>query len=243
VAAAVISKAGLAWCFAINAASYLVVLIGLALIRLPMATPLATGSPWKAMKEGVRHVLDDHRLRGLVEVIAVFSTLATPVLALMPVLAKSQLRLDAGGYGLMLSAVGVGGLAGALALAASKPTTPRGRIVILSQFACAGFLLILSFSRSPLLAYVVLGGIGFTLIVNAALGNTILQTLVPDVYRGRLMSIYSLIVVGVPQVISAPLAGAVAQRTSISITLGASAVLMVLYTLWVSRRYPELGSL
>lgn len=242
--AAIIAGFGIAWCFAVNAASYLTVLIGLALIRLPRREiPAAADSPWEGMRAGIAFVRNEPRLRGLVEVISVMSILATPTLALMPVMARDQLALGAGGYGLLLSAVGIGGLIGALALAASSRRLPRGKVLMRSQLTCAFLVFALSLTRIPGIAYVLLLGTGFVFIVNSALGNTILQSIVPDEYRGRLMSIYSLIVVGLPQVIGAFVAGAVARVVGMPWTLAVSGVLMLAYSRWAFRRYPEIASL
>ncbi|MGQ0648872.1 MAG: MFS transporter [Gemmatimonadaceae bacterium] len=244
IAAAIIARWGLAWCFAVNATSYLTVLIGLALIELPPRIPaVATASPWDGMRAGVAHVAGDRRLRGLVETISVFAILGTPTLALMPVMARDQLNLGAGGYGLLLSAVGIGGLVGALTLAASSPRLRRGPLLMRSQYVFAGLIILLSLSRVPFMAYALLLATGCVLIVNSALGNTMMQAIVPDEYRGRLMAIYSLIVVGLPQVVGAFAAGAVARAVGISWTLALTGVLMILYGLWAFKRYPEIARL
>ncbi len=242
--AMIIARFGIAWCFAVNAASFLTVLVGLSLIQLPPRTLApARGSPWQGMWEGVRWVSNDRRLRGLVETISVFAILCTPILALMPVVARDQLGLGAGGYGLLLSAVGIGGLFGALALAASSPRLKRGRLLMRSQYVLAALILLNALSRTPVVSYVLLLGTGFVLIVNSALGNTMMQAIAPDEFRGRLMSIYSIIVVGLPQVAGAFAAGSVARLLGISWTLALSAALMVAYGLWAFRRYPELRTL
>ena len=244
VAAAIIARWGLAWCFGLNAVSYLTVLIGLALIKLTPHTPVQpVATPWEGMRAGVGHVAGDRRLRGLVETISVFAILATPTLALMPVMARDQLRLGASGYGLLLSAVGVGGLVGALGLAASSARLKRGRLLVRSQYVLAALILLLSLARVAGVAYMLLLAVGCVLIVNSALGNTMMQAIVPDEMRGRMMSIYSLIVVGLPQVVGAFAAGGVAGLVGISWTLGLTGVLMLVYGAWAFRRYPELGSL
>ncbi|MCC6316216.1 MAG: MFS transporter [Gemmatimonadaceae bacterium] len=244
IAAAIIARWGLAWCFGVNAVSYLTVLAGLALIKLPpKALVPPTETPWEGMFTGVRHVTGDRRLRGLVETISVFAILCTPTLALMPVMAREQLGLGASGYGVLLSAVGIGGLIGALGLAASSARLRRGPLLVRSQFVLAGLILLISLSRVPSLSYVVLLATGCVLIVNSAVGNTIMQAIVPDEFRGRLMAIYSLIVVGLPQVVGAFAAGSVAGVIGISWTLALSAVLMAVYGRWAFRRYPEIRSL
>jgi MFS family permease len=134
-------------------------------------------------------------------------------------------------------------LIGALALAASSRRLPRGKVLMRAQITCAVLVTLLSLVRVPGLAYVLLLGTGFVFIVNSALGNTILQSIVPDEYRGRLMSIYSLIVVGLPQVIGAFAAGAVARVVGMPWTLAVSGLLMLAYSRWAFRRYPEISAL
>ncbi len=243
VAAAIIAKFGLAWCFGVNALSYLTVLIGLARITLPpREPPRVEGSPLDGIRAGLRYVHGDRTVRGLIELITVYSILGIPYLALMPVMARDLLGLGAGGYGVMLSAVGIGGLAGALALAASAP---RGRGLLLwrTSFTYGALLVALSFVRSPLLAYVMLLAVGFVMIVNNALANTLMQSIVPDEFRGRLMAIYSLIVVGLPQVVGAFGAGAVARVLGVDAAIGGAALLMLAYGWWAVRRYPEVKAL
>lgn len=243
IAAAIIANLGLAWCFGVNAVSYLTVLIGLALITLPPRTPAtATASPMEGIREGLAYVNGDRRVKGLVELVTVYSILGIPFLALMPVMARELLGLGAGGYGLMLSAVGIGGLAGALVLAASNPRS-RGRLLVRTCFAFGALLIALSLTRAPQFAYGILLMTGFVMIMNNALANTLMQTLVPDEFRGRLMAIYSLIVVGLPQVVGAFGAGLIAQAVGVDWAIGGAASLMLVYGWWVFKRYPDVSKL
>ena len=243
VAALIIAHLGLAWCFAVNSVSYLTVLLGLALITLPPRTPpVATGSPLEGIREALAYVHGDRRVKGLVELVTVYSILGIPFLALMPVMARDLLGLGAGGYGVMLSAVGIGGLAGALALAASNPRS-RGRLLVRTSFLFGALLVALSLTRSPRVAYGLLLLTGFVMIMNNALANTLMQTIVPDEFRGRLMAIYSLIVVGLPQVLGAFGAGLVARAVGVDWAIGGAAVIMLLYGWWAFRRYPDVRRL
>lgn len=243
IGAAIIAKFGLAWCFGVNALSYLTVLIGLSRITLPARAPVVvTTSPLEGIREALAYVAGDRKVRGLVELITVYSILGIPYLALMPVMARDVLGLGAGGYGVMLSAVGIGGLAGALALAASAPRS-RGRLLAQTSFAYGALLVLLSFTRHVAAAYVLLLVIGFVMIVNNALANTMMQAIVPDAFRGRLMAIYSLIVVGLPQVVGAFGAGAVARVVGVDAAIGGAAVLMLVFGWWAFRRYPDVREL
>lgn len=243
IGAAIIAKAGLAWCFGVNALSYLTVLIGLARITLPPRPPVVvTTSPLEGIREGLAYVAGDRKVRGLVELVTVYSILGIPYLSLMPVMARDVLGLGAGGYGVMLSAVGIGGLAGALALAAWSPRS-RGRLLAQTSFGYGALLVVFSFTRAPSAAYVLLLVIGFVMIVTNALANTLMQSIVPDAFRGRLMAIYSLIVVGLPQVIGAFGAGAVARVVGVDAAIGGAAVLMLIFGWWAFRRYPDVKEL
>lgn len=243
VGAAIIAKFGLAWCFGVNALSYLTVLIGLARITLPEREPVVvTASPLEGIREGLSYVAGDRTVRGLVELITVYSILGIPYLSLMPVMARDVLGLGAGGYGVMLSAVGIGGLAGALALAASSPRS-RGRLLARTSFTYGALLVVLSLTRHVTAAYLLLLAIGFVMIVNNALANTLMQSIIPDEFRGRLMAIYSLIVVGLPQVVGAFGAGAVARVVGVDAAIGGAAILMLVFGWWAFRRYPDVRAL
>lgn len=244
VGAFIIANAGMAWCFGVNALSYVTVLIGLSRVRLPpWQPPRMPGAPLQQIREGLNYAGGDRPVRAILELVTAFSVLGIPYIALMPVLARDRLGLGAGGYGVMLSVLGIGGLIGALALAAAGLHIRRGPLVVRSATTYATLLIILSFVRQPALAYPILLGTGFLMIVNNAMANGMLQTMVPDDYRGRLMSIYSMIVVGLPQVIGAFSAGAVAGLVGVHWAIGGAAVFMLAFAWWTFRRYPEIREL
>jgi MFS family permease len=96
-------------------------------------------------------------------------------------------------------------------------------------------LIIFALVRSPLAAYLVLLGIGFAMIVNSAQANSMLQHLVPDALRGRIMAAYSFIVVGLSQVVGSFIAGVVARVFGVQWAIGGGGALMLLYALWAFR--------
>lgn len=245
IGAFIVAHFGIAWCFGVNALSYLTVLAGLSLVRLPpWQPPMITGAPMQVLRDGLAYAMRDRRVRGLLELVAVFSVLGIPYIALMPVLARERLGLDASGYGLMLSVLGIGGLTGALSLAAAGSLLHRrGRVLSRAALTYAGLLIVLAAVRQPLAAYVLLFATGFLMIVNNATANTLLQTIVPDEYRGRLMSIYSLIVIGLPQVLGAVGGGVVARAVGVEWAIGGAAVAMLGFGTWLFTRYPELKDL
>jgi MFS family permease len=244
VGAFIIANAGMAWCFGVNAISYVTVLIGLARVRLPpWQAPRMPGAPLQEIREGLTYARSARPVRAILELVTAFSVLGIPYIALMPVLARDRLGLGASGYGVMLSVLGIGGLIGALALAAAGLHIRRGPLVARTATLYGTLLLILSFVRQPAIAYPILLATGFLMIVNNAMANGMLQTMVPDEYRGRLMSIYSMIVVGLPQVIGAFSAGAVAGLIGVQWAIGVAAVAMLAFSWFLLRRFPEVREL
>ncbi|HJU72429.1 MAG TPA: MFS transporter, partial [Gemmatimonadaceae bacterium] len=119
----------------------------------------------------------------------------------------------------------------------------HGRLLLLASHASALLLLVLPFVRSWVIGWVVLFGVGFFFIANNAAANTLIQVLVPDALRGRMMSVYSLIVVGLAQVVGASLGGVVAQLWGVGWAIGGAAAFLFVYLVLAFRRYPELREL
>jgi MFS family permease len=244
--AAVIAAAGIAWCFAVNALSYLAVLGGLALIRMPpeLVRPQYSGASAAAgMLDGLHYMRDTREVNALMRVVTVFSVFGIPYIVLMPVVARDLLHTGPGGYGVLLACVGVGGLSGALFLAAVGRRLRRGRLLQASCYAYGTLLVLFAVSRSVTLGCILLFGAGFAMIVNGALANGLLQGIVPDALRGRLMAAYSFVVVGLSQVIGAFIAGAAANTIGVDWTIGGAAVILLAYTRWAYGKWPELRRL
>ena len=244
IGAFIIANFGLSWCFGANAISYVTVLIGLGQVKLPpWQAPRMPGAPLQQIREGLDYARGARPVRAILELVTAFSVLGIPYIALMPVLARDRLGLGADGYGVMLSILGIGGLIGALALAAIGLHVKRGPLVARTSTLYASLLILLSFVRQPALAYPILLMTGFLMIVNNAMANGMLQTMVPDEYRGRLMSLYSMIVVGLPQVLGAFSAGAVAGLIGVQWAIGGAAVMMLAFAWWLLKRFPEVREL
>ena len=235
-AAIVIAKLGIPWCFGVNSISYIAVLIGLFMIRLPAWVPTPhRASPLEGIVEGVRFMRGTPAVATLIGIVTIYAVCGTPYLTLMPVVAGERLGLGASGYGVLLACVGVGGLAGALLLAAVGDRIPRDVVLRRASYTFASLLIAFSFVRSHYLAYPLLLGIGFAMIVTSAQANSMLQHLVPDELRGRIMAAYSFIVVGLSQVVGSFAAGAVARATGVAWAIGGGGALMLAYSLWVFR--------
>lgn len=240
IAAAVIASAGLAWCFGINALSYIAVIGCLVAIRLPKFVP--SDRPVAALAEfkaGIAYIRSRREVTGLMGVIAVYSIFGFQYLTLMPVIARDVLNTDASGYGLLVTFVGVGALCGALTLAALGTRVRRGRLFMLSAFSFALLLMLFSFVNVRPVAAGVLLFLGLTMLINGALANGILQSVVPDELRGRVMSAYVFVYVGFTP-IGSLVAGSVARATGVQWAIGIGGAVMLLYSSWAFWKFPEL---
>lgn len=244
IGAIVIAKAGLAACFGVNALSYIAVLVGLFMIKLPRREIVQSRvSPLDGIRELLRFMRDTPSVNALMKVVTVFSVLGIPYLTLMPVVARRVLGLGAGGYGLLLACVGIGGLFGALGLAAVGDRYSRGKLLTGASMLFATLLIAFAFSRNVWLACAVLLATGFAMIINNALCNAMLQHLVPDQMRGRLMSAYSLVVVGISQVFGSFIAGTLAESFGVTVAIAGTATVMFAYAWYAFFKRPELRAL
>jgi len=240
IAAIVIASAGLAWCFGINALSYFAVVGCLMAVRLPpFVRRPATIAAMAGFREGIDYMRSRREVTGLMGIIAVNSIFGFSYLTLMPVIARDVLNTGASGYGVLVSFVGVGAIFGALTLAALGTRVRRGRLFVVSAFSFPSLLLLFSVVNVPEVAAGVLLFLGVTMMLNGALANGILQSVLPDELRGRVMAAYVFVYIGFTP-IGALLAGAMARFTNVQWTIAGGAVIMLVYALWAFWKFPEL---
>lgn len=243
IAAAVIAAAGLAWCFGLNALSFSAVLAGLFMLRLPpYVRPVGRPSPMAGLREGIAYMLATREIVVIMRMVAVFSIFGVPYLTLMPVFAREALGLGASGYGVLMTVTGVGALSGALFLAAVGGRIQRGRLFAIASVAFPMAILALSATWLPEVAAFVLLLAGLSMILQTALANGILQSVVPDELRGRVMSAYVVVYVGFAPIGSFT-GGALARVIGIEWTLAAGGGVMLLFALWTFWKHAELREL
>src|SRR5439155_11490795 len=214
----------------LNALSFLAVLIGLFMLRLtPWQSRTRFIRPLEAISESIVYMRSTPVVAALMSLVTVYSILGVPYLVLMPVFARDRLGLDASGYGLLLACVGVGGLVGALAIAARAGPQAGSRTLRISTFAYPLILMTLAAVTNPRPAYVLLFLAGTAMIVNGAVSNSMLQHNVPDSLRGRLMAAYSFVVVGLAQTVGSLLAGRVGAALGVQWSIALGAVVMLTY--------------
>jgi MFS family permease len=197
VAGILVSIVGEGWCFLLNGLSYLAVIIGLIFITAGNNRPREhEGSRIEAILEGFRFALHTRPVRALLLLLGVVSLMGMPYSVLMPIFADKILNGGAKGLGLLMGSSGIGALLGAAVLAGRQGVRGLGNWVML---ACAGFgtsLMLFSLSRNFWFSTLLLLPVGFSMMVQMASSNTLIQSMVPDRLRGRVMALYSMMFLG-----------------------------------------------
>jgi MFS family permease len=239
VAAILVARIGEGWCFALNAASYIAVIAGLLLMKVHCELRTSKNSPFEDIVEGFRWVNGTKVIRALLLLIGLVSLVGMPYTVLMPVFADEILHHGASGLGILMGATGVGALLGALTLASKTGVTGLGRWVV---FTCASFgisIIAFSFSRYFWLSVVLLVPAGFSMMLQMACSNTLIQTMVPDRLRGRVMSLYSMMFMGMAP-IGALTGGYLAHRIGAPLTIAVGGVACIMGAFWFGWQLPQL---
>jgi MFS family permease len=219
VAGVLIAAVGEELCFLINALSYLAVILSLLLMRVkPRVLPTGDTRVWQSLKEGYQYVAGFPPIRSILLLLAMISLFGMPFTVLMPVFAKEILQGGANTLGYLMGASGVGALVGALYLARRTTVLGLGRVVVGAASLMGTGLIGFSFARSLAVALIFLFLAGLGMIVLMASNNTLLQTIVEDDKRGRVMSFYSMAFFGMTP-FGSLMAGWAANRIGVPYTL------------------------
>lgn len=197
IAGLLVAAIGEAWCFFANGVSYIAVIAGLLLMRIePHVQPPQAESAIAHIIAGFRWVGHTRPIRALLIQLGIVSLAGMPYAVLMPIFADRILHHGATGLGVLLGATGVGALGGALRLALRQGTRGLGRSLAYSTFSFGALLILFAYSRSFWLSAALLVPAGFAFISQMAGTNTLIQSMVPDALRGRVMSVYSMMFMG-----------------------------------------------
>jgi MFS family permease len=231
VAGIIVAKIGEGWCFFANGISYIAVITGLLLMKVSIKPRVITASPLENILEGFRYVRNTGPIRSLLLLLGLVSLVGMPYAVLMPVFAKQILHGGARELGILMGATGVGALLGALTLATRTGLKGIARWITLASTGFGLSLILFCgvayfLSRHFWLAAAALVPVGFCMMVQMAASNTLIQSMVPDRLRGRVMSVYSMMFMGMAP-FGAFFAGAFAQRLGapLTVVLGAIACL------------------
>ena len=198
LAGIVVARVGEGACFTINAVSYLAVIMALLAMKLPKKSDESARqfSIAHSLVEGLRYTLATVPIRDVLLLLGLVGFMGMPYMTLMPVFAAEIHKSGADALGLMLGAVGFGALIGALFLAQRATVLGLGRIIVIATLGFGLGLIVFTVSRVFWLSLVILMGVGFGWMVLIAASNTALQTLADNEMRGRVMSLFSMMLVG-----------------------------------------------
>ena len=239
IAGILVARIGEGWCFAANAISYIAVIVGLLLMKVLSPPRASKQSPIEDIIEGFRWVNQTKVIRALLLLIGLVSLVGMPYTVLMPVFADQILHGGARELGILMGATGVGALFGALTLAAKTGVTGLGRWVAITCATLGISLFLFSFSTSFWLSAALLLPAGYSMMLQMACSNTLIQTMVPDQLRGRVMSLYSMMFMGMAP-FGAFFGGALAHRIGAPITVASGGVACVIGAIWFGRALPAM---
>jgi MFS family permease len=235
-----VAAVGEGWCFLFNAASFLAVLAALLTMRLPAQSPRrATGKVMTQALDGLTYVISTGPIRLLLLLLGLFSLVGMSYVVLMPIFADHILKGGPLALGVLMSSAGLGALLGALTLAMRRGLENISAWIANGALAFGSGLCLFAWSTNFWLSVVILIGVGYAMMVQMASTNTLVQAMVPDIYRGRAMAAYSMMFLGMAP-IGALLAGMAAENLSAPVAVSSGGGICVVAALLFRSRLPRL---
>jgi MFS family permease len=242
IGGAVIAAVGEGWCFILDAVSYLFVLGSLLAMRVPRAALKRHTRVGAELRSGFEYVIRSVPIRTALIVLAIVSAMGMPYVVLMPAIAANVLHGGPYTLGLLMAATGVGALGGALYLAGRRSVVGLGRVTMYATLTFGAGLVAFAFTRHLPVAMAILVIVGAGFMVQMAATNTVLQTLVDDAMRGRVMAFYTMAFLGTAP-IGSLLAGFMADRVGSAPTIATGGVACLLSGAWLALRLPALRTI
>jgi len=240
VAGLLVARIGEGWCFFVNGVSYIAVLAGLLMMRIENSLVAHDGSsPIEKLREGFRFVRHARPIRTLLILLGVVSFMALPFSVLMPIFADRILHGGASAYGNLMGAVGLGAMFGALSLAMRQELRGLGKIVAYSAIGLGASLTLFGASRWFWASFVALTLAGFTMMMQFTSINTLIQAMVPDQLRGRVMSLYSMMFLGMAP-LGSLVAGTLADRIGAPVTVALGGLASLAGGIVFARKWPSM---
>ncbi|MBI3667012.1 MAG: MFS transporter [Acidobacteria bacterium] len=236
IAGLLVHRLGEGICFLLNGLSFAPVILSLLGMRLLPFQRSVAESPWEHLIQGFRFAYHTLHIRYLLLLLGAATISGVPALILMPFFAEDILGKGSRGLGILLASMGIGALVGTLGLAGRRNTKGLVKVILLGSTGLGVGLILLAISRNFTLSVAIMLLVGFSTLRQMASTNTLIQTVIPDEYRGRIMAMYTMTVVGLGPFASL-LAGIVASRYGPPLTVAAGGVFCLLATLlfWARR--------
>lgn len=240
IAGIVIAGWGEGYCFLIDGISFLAVIASLLMMRITVTQVHAGGrNVRQELLEGWRYVVDSVAIRSILLLLALVSLVGFPYSVLMPIFASDILHGGPHTLGFLMAASGVGALIGAISLAMRKTVLGLGRYIAICAALFGASLMAFSLSRMLWLSVILMAVTGFGFMQQMASSNTVLQTIVEDQKRGRVMAFYGMAFLGMAP-FGSLLAGGLAARIGAPATLFWCGAIVLAASLWFSRRLPAI---
>jgi MFS family permease len=240
IAGLLIATLGEGVCFLLNGLSFIPVIASLLAMKIrPEVSARKNTRVLQELKEGVRYAFGFPPIRSVLLLLALVSFMGMPYTVLMPIFAEEILHGGAQALGFLMGATGVGALAGAMFVASRKNVLGLGRIIV---FACSVFglgLIAFSLSRVFWLSMVLMPITGFGMMVQMTSSNTILQTIVEEDKRGRIMSFYTMAFIGMVP-FGSLFAGSVAHRIGAPATVAIGGIACIVGSIAFARKLPSI---
>jgi MFS family permease len=238
VGGAIISAVGEGWCFIADAASYVAVIASLVAMRVrPSHRPADTTPVLRSLADGFRYVRSFIPVRSGLLLVALISVLGMPFQVLMPVMASDVLGGGAHTLGMLMTTTGLGALLGTLYLASRQTVVGLGRKIAQASTSFGVGLVVFSLSHNLWLSLLVLPIVGAGFMISLAATNTIVQTIVPEDLRGRVMAFYAMSFLGTAP-IGSLIAGTVAERIGAPATIMAGGICCIASGAWFFSNLP-----
>jgi predicted MFS family arabinose efflux permease len=237
VAGLLVSVVGEGWCFMINAVSFVAVLTGLLMMRSQFKRKPRTMSAWQSTMDGFRFVWNHGRIRRLLLLVATISLFGMSYMVLMPIISDRVLHGGVRGMGILMGASGVGALAGALKLARREHAEGLERRIAFSVMGFSCLLILFALCQHFWIGALLMVPIGYCQVSQMASSNTLLQSMISNEYRGRVMAVYGLMFMGMMP-FGALISGHVANLlgTVTAVVMGASVTMLAGVTFWFRTR-------
>jgi MFS family permease len=240
IAGILISTVGEGACFLLNGISYLAVLAGLAAIRVsPRLNHNGKAPVLREFYEGIRYAFNFKPIIAILALLSLFSIAGAPYLVLLPAFTKDHLHGEAHTFGFLMSAVGIGALSATMYLASRKNAHGLIKVIPAAAALCGLGIAFFALSRNFAFSIVCLFMAGFGMMTQIASSNTIIQTIVDEDKRGRIMSLYAMSFMGVMP-FGSILAGSVADRIGVQMTLLLGAASCITGALIFTLKLPHL---
>jgi len=237
-----IAAAGVVACFYLNALSYVPLLWVILRVRFPEAGERVQNSMGAEMVEGFRYVRAHSEILLLIVLVGMVSGFGLPYLVMMPSFARDVLRVGAEGLGYLVAAAGAGALLGGVYLAIRRSHRRRGPLVLHAAILFFAAILAFCFSRNAWLSAALLAVVGAAMVNSVATVNSLIQTLVPDNIRGRVLSMHTMAFLGLTP-LGSLLVGTLAEKWGTPNALAASSGFALVATVVIAVTAPQVRRL